>query len=143
MKSYPRREFVMQALVACGCAFLGPASTLGAAGERAAGQANGPAAGAAKMASAYFGGRADGASKVGSAFLRQMGVDAGPASILNATRATTRLIDRASSQDSAIAALVSAVRKDFEDGRSVQVDGWILSRTEADLCALTLLPAVN
>ena len=143
MTTYPRREFVMQALVACGCAFLGSAGTLAVADERAAGQADGPAAGAAKMASAYFGGRVDAASKVGSVFLHQMGADTGPASILSATRATTKLIDRASDQDRAIAALVAAVRKDFEEGRSIQVDGWILSRTEAELCALTLLPSVN
>ena len=39
--------------------------------------------------------------------------------------------------------LVAAVRQDFREGRSVQVEGWILSRTEAELCALTLLPATN
>ena len=140
MTTYPRREFVMQALVACGCAFL--ESTLGVADERAAGQANGPSAGAAKIASAYFRGRADAASKVGSCFSTRW-ASMPAASILNATRATTRLLDRASGQDSAIAALVAAVRKDFENGRSVQVDGWILSRTEAELCALTLLPSVS
>ena len=30
-------------------------------------------------------------------------------------------------------------RDDFERGRSVQLEGWILSRTEAEICALTLL----
>jgi hypothetical protein len=31
------------------------------------------------------------------------------------------------------------IREDFERGRTVQVDGWVLSRTEARLCALTAL----
>jgi hypothetical protein len=35
------------------------------------------------------------------------------------------------------------VRRDFQQGRSVQLEGWIVSRTEAELCALTLLPATN
>ena len=31
---------------------------------------------------------------------------------------------------------VSAVRADFADERTSNIDGWILSRTEAQLCAL-------
>lgn len=31
----------------------------------------------------------------------------------------------------------SALARDFDRGRTVEVDGWILSRTEARLCALT------
>jgi len=34
---------------------------------------------------------------------------------------------------------VRAVRDDFARGRTVQLEGWILSRTEAEICALTLL----
>ena len=31
------------------------------------------------------------------------------------------------------------IREDFATGRTVQVDGWLLSRTEARLCALAAL----
>jgi hypothetical protein len=37
------------------------------------------------------------------------------------------------------AAVVSRVRSDYEFGRVVNVDGWILSQTEARLCALVTL----
>ena len=30
-------------------------------------------------------------------------------------------------------------RRDFEDGRTVDIDGWVLSRTEARLCAVAAL----
>jgi hypothetical protein len=44
-------------------------------------------------------------------------------------------LDAASDDD--LRALVAArVREDFESGETVQVDGWILSCTEARLCAL-------
>jgi hypothetical protein len=46
-----------------------------------------------------------------------------------------RTLDGASDDD--LRALVAArVREDFEAGDTVQVDGWILSCTEARLCAL-------
>jgi hypothetical protein len=47
--------------------------------------------------------------------------------ILAAARGALESIDR-------------TVRDDFERGRAVQLDGWILSRTEAEIRALTLLP---
>jgi hypothetical protein len=60
-------------------------------------------------------------------------------SVLAAARGTIEVIDRSRDEPGAIRAIVRAVRRDFEEGRSVQVEGWILSRTEAELCALTLL----
>jgi len=36
-------------------------------------------------------------------------------------------------------AVSGRVRQDFADGRTVTVDGWVLSRTEARLCALAAL----
>jgi hypothetical protein len=38
-----------------------------------------------------------------------------------------------SEQNAAVAALV---KKDFDEGNTIEVDGWILSRTEARQCAL-------
>ena len=55
------------------------------------------------------------------------------------SRGTLELIERARDQPGAIRALVRAVQRDFEQGRVVQVHGWFLSKTEAELCALSLL----
>lgn len=35
--------------------------------------------------------------------------------------------------------LLDGVREDFRDGKTVELDGWLLSRTEARLCALVVL----
>jgi hypothetical protein len=56
-----------------------------------------------------------------------------------AARGALDLIDRSRDQPGAIRALVRAVREDFERGRSVQLEGWIVSRTEAEVCVLLLL----
>ena len=124
MRGYPRREFVLRALAACGASFFVP-TIVDAQGAQAAAE--------------YFGGSTDAARTVGTAYLRQLGLEPIPASILQAARGATRTIERASSQEKAIAALVRDVRRDFREERSVQVEGWILSRTEVELCALTLL----
>lgn len=128
MRGYPRREFVLRALTACGTFFFVP--TRSVLGQDAQG---------ARAAAEYFGGRTDAARTVGTAYLRQLGLEATPASILQAARGATRTIARASSQQKAIAALVRDVQRDFREERSVQVEGWILSRTEVELCLLSLL----
>ena len=83
------------------------------------------------------------ARAAGTAYLKQLGRDTSPASVAAATTATTAIIDSALNQREAVDTLVTAVRRDFREGRSVQVEGWVLSRTEAELCALTLLPGTN
>jgi hypothetical protein len=133
MTSHPRREFLLRALAACGTPFLVLPASLEARQKSQADTA----------AAAYFGLRADAARTIGEAYLRQLGSDASAASIRNASRSTLEIIERASSTQKAIAALELAVRRDFQNGRSVQLEGWIVSRTEAELCALTLLPATN
>lgn len=125
MRGYPRREFILRALAACGTSFFVP-TTVDAQPAQAAAE--------------YFGGRTDAARTVGTAYLRQLGLEPSPASILRAARGATRTIERAASQEKAIAALVRDMQRDFREGRSVQVEGWILSRTEVELCILTLLP---
>ena len=137
MKGYHRRDFVLQALVACGTAFVVPSIGFGSAQDQQT--RTGPGEAVAE----YFGYRLDAARAAGTAYLKQLGSDTSAASILAATRATTSMIEGAVSQREAIDVLVAAVRRDFREGRSVQVEGWILSRTEADLCALTLLPPTN
>lgn len=42
-------------------------------------------------------------------------------------------------REGARATLREAIRNDFRENRTFQVRGWVLSRTEADLCALTEL----
>ena len=133
MNSYPRREFLLRALAACGTPFLMPLASVEGLQK--------PHAGAA--AAGYFGGRTDAARAIGEAYVRQLGLDTSAASIRKASHGALEVIERASSQQNAIKALGLAVRRDFEKGRSVQLEGWIVSRTEAELCALTLLPATN
>jgi len=132
MNRYPRREFVLRALAACGTPFLMPWAAEGL---------QKPQAGSA--AAGYFGGRTDAARAIGEAYVRQLGLDTRAESIRKASLGALEVIERASSQQNAIRALGLAVRRDFQQGRSVQLEGWIVSRTEAELCALTLLPATN
>jgi hypothetical protein len=77
---------------------------------------------------------------VGEAYVRALGVK-------NATdvpvAATLQLIARAQEDAAAIAALVSAVRSDFREGRVVDVEGWIISRTEGELCVIVLLASAK
>jgi len=132
MNSYPRREFLLRALAACGTPFLMPLASVEGLQKPQAGTA----------AAGYFGGRTDAARAIGEAYVRQLG-DTSAESIRKASLAALEVIERASSQQNAIRALGLAVRRDFQQGRSVQLEGWIVSRTEAELCALTLLPATN
>ena len=133
MNSYPRREFLLRALAACGTPFLMPLASVEGLQKPQAGTA----------AAGYFGNQTEAARAIGEAYLRQLGLDTSAESIRKASLGALEVIERASSQQNAIKALGLAVRRDFEQGRSVQLEGWILSRTEAELCALTLLPATN
>ena len=133
MNNYPRREFLLRALAACGTSFVMPLPSL-EAGQK-------PQAGTA--AASYFGGHTDAARAIGEAYLRQLGLDTSAESVRKASLGALQLIERASNQQNAISALGLAVRRDFQQGRSVQLEGWIVSRTEAELCALVLLPATN
>jgi hypothetical protein len=133
MNSYPRREFLLRALAACGTPFLMPLTPVEALQKPQAGTA----------AAGYFGGHTDAAREIGASYVRSLGVDTNPESIRKASEGALKVIGRASSQQDAISALGLAVRRDFQQGRSVQLEGWIVSRTEAELCALTLLPATN
>jgi len=130
MTAIPRRDFLCQALAACGSALVapGPAHGQATASDRAV-----------RSSVEYFGDRADAVRAIGEAYLRQLGRDPNRESILAAARGALESINRARDERSAIQMLVRAVREDFERGRAVQLEGWILSRTEAEICALTLL----
>ena len=132
MNGYPRREFLLRALAACGTPFLMPVASV-----------EGWQKPQADTAVSYFGVRSDAARTIGEAYVRHLGIDASAESIRKASLSTLKIIERAPTRQNAIAALERAVRRDFQDGRSVQLEGWIISRTEAELCALTLLPATK
>jgi hypothetical protein len=133
MNGYPRREFLLRALAACGTPFFMPLASVEGLQKPQAGNA----------AAGYFGGRIDAARAIGEAYVRLLGLDTSAESIRKASLGALKVIERASSRQHAINALGHAVRRDFQQGRSVQLEGWIVSRTEAELCALTLLPATN
>ena len=132
MTTIPRRDFLWQALTVCSSALVAP-------GLLAEGSQATPAARAAQASTGYFGGRADAVRAIGEAYLRQLGREPNHESIRAAARGALESIDRARDERSAIRALVRTVREDFERGRAVQLEGWVLSRTEAEICALTLL----
>jgi hypothetical protein len=132
MTAIPRREFLLQALAACAAGALVPSRSAWAV-------QTGNVERAATMSAGYFGDQADAVRAIGEAYLRQLGRETTRESIVAAARGALEAIEGSRDQPGAIRALVRAVRNDFERGRSVQLEGWILSRTEAEICALTLL----
>jgi predicted regulator of Ras-like GTPase activity (Roadblock/LC7/MglB family) len=138
MKAYPRREFLLRVLAACGTPLAAPIVSASAAQTPAAPLAD-PTA---RIAATYFGAGADAVRVIGEAYLRQRGVEATRASILEHAAGALQILAAAGNQEAALADLVSAVRRDFQEGRVIELEGWVLSRTEVELCALTLLSAV-
>jgi hypothetical protein len=132
MTAVPRREFLWQALAACASGVLVPL--------RPASAQSAPVDRAAAMGAGYFGDQADAVRAVGEAYLRQLGRETTRDSVVAAARGALDAIG-SRNRVGATRALVEAVREDFERGRTVQLEGWILSRTEAEICALTLLDA--
>ena len=132
MTAILRRDFLWHALAVCG-------STLFASESLAQGRRVTASDRAMRSSAGYFGDRGNAVRAIGEAYLRQLGHEPNRESILAAARGALAFIDRARDERRAIRALVRAVREDFERGRAVQVEGWILSRTEAEICTLTLL----
>lgn len=133
-----RREFLMRALTACSAPFL-------VQSVQAQGRQTRPTPGAkpqrgAQVAARYLGaGGRDSVEAIGEAYLKQLGIDRTEEAILAAAAGTLQLIARSPTETAAVTALVRAVRRDFREQRSVQLDGWILARTEVELCILALL----
>jgi hypothetical protein len=130
--SFPRREFLCRALAACATAGLGPAWLADGAQSTQPGRMPSTSA-------AYFGDQAAVVRGFGEAYVTMLGHDSRLESVRAAARGTLELIERSRDQAGAIRALVRAVQRDFEQGRVVQVQGWILSKTEAELCTILLL----
>ncbi len=79
------------------------------------------------------------ARRLGRLYLRQVPAEDDPhilarltVASMGATDADAKALDRASLRRR----LDARVRRDFASGTTVQLDGWVLSRTEARLCAL-------
>jgi hypothetical protein len=84
----------------------------------------------------------DGARTVGREYLRQVPAEASPGVL--AARVAERLPGGLATVDTASDGLLrelllSAVAEDFRDLRTMELDGWVLARTEARLCALAAL----
>jgi hypothetical protein len=138
MKAHPRREFLLRVLAACGTPFIAPSVSV------RAGQTPPPAPQldtGSQAAARYFGAATAAARAIGESYLRQLGLQPERRAILEHTRSTMEIIASARTQQAAMTALVGAVRRDFQESRVVQLEGWLVSRTEVELCALTLLPA--
>lgn len=137
MRTYPRREFLLHVLAACGTPFVARVSP-------SANQTPQPESRPdpdAQAAAIYFGAGVDAARAIGEAYLRHLQVEPTRASILEHAGGALKILASARNQKAALTELVGAVRRDFQAGSVVQLEGWIVSRTEAELCALTLLPA--
>ena len=138
MKAHPRREFLLRVLAACGTPLVAPGVSAGAAQTP---QAEPQIDINSRAAVNYFGTGISAARAIGEAYLRQLEVEPTRASILEHTAGALQIIAAARTQKAALTGLVSAVRRDFQEGRVLQLEGWVVSRTEVELCALTLLPA--
>jgi|SRR5687767_13886298 len=138
MKTHPRREFLLRVLAACGTPL---AASIEAASVKVPPQAEKRIDAGSRAAASYFGAGVDAARAVGEAYLRQLNVEPTRASILQHAADTLEILAKAPSQKAALSALVTAVRRDFAEGRVLVLEGWVLSRTEVELCALTVLPA--
>src|SRR4029453_3015256 len=93
MNSYPRREFLLRALAACGTPFLMPLASVEGLQKPQAGTS----------AAAYFGGRTDAARAIGEAYVRQLGLDTSAESIRQASPGALEVIERAATPEKAIA----------------------------------------
>lgn len=137
MKAHPRREFLLQVLAACGTPLA--ARVVSASADQTP-QAEPRADMNSRVAASYFGAGADAARAIGEAYLRQLEVEPTRASILGHAGGALQILAAARSEEAALTELVSAVRRDFQEGRVILLAGWVVSRTEVELCALTLLP---
>lgn len=77
--------------------------------------------------------RTDDAAVVGRAYLAQYATEA------DAGLLRRRLVSLTAEPRRLRAAIGERIRRDFAEGDTVRIEGWVLSRTEARLCALCAL----
>jgi len=75
-----------------------------------------------------------GARRIGVLYLERHPEEADP-TLLEARIAEGAELDGVRCPTTAATALAAAGRRDFREGRTVQVEGWVLGRTELRLCA--------
>jgi hypothetical protein len=138
MKMHPRREFLLRVLAACGTPFAASVASASAA-PRPQAEPRGDID--SRFAASYFGAGVDAARAIGEAYMRQLQLSPTREAILEHTSGVMQIVAAARSQQAAVNALVSAVTRDFQEGRVLVLEGWVVSITEVELCALTLLPA--
>ncbi len=135
----PRRAFLLRALAVCG-APLAMGRGVAAVARLAAPQAPAAAGNGVGRAASYLGkGSLQAAQTVGRARLKALNASETREAITAIVGSTLGLITAASDEPAALKILIAAVRRDFVEGRSIDVEGWVLSPTEVDLCLLTLL----
>ncbi len=78
----------------------------------------------------------DGARNIGARYLSLVPAEGDQRHLVNLlAKGAPGLMAR----EEARALLQNAVREDFDQGRTVELNGWVISRTEARLCALASL----
>ena len=130
----PRRNFLITAAFAA--FFISRANF--AAGCRRAPRA--ASLGASRLTSVFQ--RKRSARAVGEAYLRRAPEEADPVLLVNAICDRDRGLRQVlhhGDNGRLRAAINNRLRRDFAHGRTVMLDGWLLSRTEARLCALTAI----
>jgi hypothetical protein len=151
---HTRRTFLAQALAGVGVGAL-PACGGDSAKRRPASHMAEPDAGPAadastprdtsraeSLASSYF--AADdlaAARELGMLYLAARSLPITEQSVLELAQGTIEIIEAEASDEAAVAALVERVRGDFSADDTVDLSGWVLSRSELELCALCLFSA--
>ena len=133
MTRWPRRDFLLSVLGACGTARIFDAPAL-----RAQALERQLPARAGTVAARYLGNAAS-ARVVGEAFMAHLKLDVTTENIREAARDALEAIQAARTPDAALKVLQQAVRRDFREGRVIHLQGWVVSRTELEVCALTLV----
>ena len=136
MKAHPRREFLLRVLAACGTPLVAPVISV-----RADQRPPVEPSTHARAAAGYFVTGIAAARAIGEAYLRQLKVETTRASIIEHSAGALQILAAARTEKAALTELAGAVRRDFRERRVLQLEGWVLSRTEVELCALTLLPS--
>lgn len=87
----------------------------------------------------YFTAGLDGARLVGERYLARMAPDADGDALAALLAPTLEILEASATPAAAAQAAMTAVAADFTALELVSQDGWALSRTEAQLCALVFL----
>lgn len=133
MTYWPRRAFILGVLGLCGAARVVDVSARRAQSEDARLPAR------ARTDAARYLGSEESARVLGEAFMAQLKLDVTVENVREAARGALAVMQAARPPEAALKTLQQAIRRDFREGRVISLRGWVLSRTELELCALLLL----